>query len=208
MEWRIPARNNINALLLVAHPDDETIFCGGTMFFYSQWSWTVICMTWKKNTTRYVQFDQAMRHTRALGVNIVSFDSLEQIDEGQKLTDDVIEEWKHSIQSKNLSPDIVFTHNEAGEYGHTHHKSLNIIANDLFTNVWEFICPGAINVAPQPYKDNINVVPLSAHILNQKTEVFNGFYKSELPIWKEMSHLMVYEFKTGPEIFTSALNVI
>lgn len=29
MDWKITSTDNVRALILIAHPDDETIFCGG-----------------------------------------------------------------------------------------------------------------------------------------------------------------------------------
>jgi hypothetical protein len=201
MDWNTSSTESVNALIAVAHPDDETVFCGGTMLYYPTWTWTVVCFTWGRHTTRYIQFQNAMKHFRTLGVDISRYLTLEQEDTGKELTQEEWLAWKGAIQCHNLSSDIVFTHNTQGEYGHSHHKSVNTIVHELFSNVWEFICPGAVN--PQPFRTKVNEVPLSADILGKKTEVFNRCYKSEHYIWGILREVMEYEFKTGPEIFTS-----
>jgi hypothetical protein len=204
MNWNIPQSGNPNAIVLTAHPDDETIFCGGTMLYYPSWSWTVVCVTMQLGTPRPQEFQHAMDMYKSYGVNIISSLTLEQRDEGQELSTEEVQTWKTLINGSNQSPDIVFTHNQEGEYGHPHHKSLNRISHELFPNIWEFICPGAVNVAPQPFKDKNNVVPLSVDILNKKTEIFNRSYTTQLACWKALSEIMQFEFRTGPEIFTSS----
>lgn len=204
MNWNI--NDNPNVLLLVAHPDDETIFCGGTLLYYPKWNWTIICLTLAKDTERYKEFQNALEYFKKLGVNITSYDSLEQVDKlenGGVLTEQEEAVWINSVKNLALTPDLVITHNTAGEYGHPHHKSVSKISHNLFNNVWEFICPGATNVSPQPYKANINTVPLSRDILNKKVEIYNRCYTSQLNNWWNLSDLMLYEFRSGPEIFTS-----
>lgn len=196
-------KSGVNAAVIVAHPDDETIFCGGTMLSYPLWNWYVVCATMQTNTSRPQEFQNTMSMYQAYGVNIVSYLTLEKHDEGQDLPQVEIDDWKESIQRLGLSSDIVFTHNAAGEYGHNHHKVLNKVVCELFKNVWEFICPGAVNVAPQPFKESIRTVPLNLQVLNQKAEIFNRCYTSQLATWKVLPELMIYEFRTGPEIFTS-----
>ncbi len=119
------------------------------------------------------------------------------------MTEAEIEDWKEDLERLDLNPDIVLTHNSEGEYGHKHHKNVNKIVNEIFSNIWEFICPGCVNVAPQPFKQIQQVIPLSPDTLNRKTEIFNRSYTSELAIWKVMPEPMQFEFRTGPEIFTS-----
>lgn len=203
MDWKLQSQEHVRALVLVAHPDDETIFCGGTMLCYPDWEWTVVCVTMQLNTPRPQEFRHAMDMFRGYGVNITSNLILEQRDEGQDLSDEEVTTWKTKIKELSQTPGIVFTHNTEGEYGHPHHKSLNRIVHELFSNVWEFICPGAINVAPQPFKSKNNLVPQSQDILNKKTEIFNRSYTTQLACWKELPDIMQYEFRTGPEIFTS-----
>lgn len=201
MDWKIPSKEKINALLIVAHPDDETIFCGGTMLYYPNWIWTVVCMTEKEGSDRYNEFQKAMEAFKRFGVNINSYFTLgqEDINQGRKLTEEDILLWKKAIQRKSFSPDITFTHNTRGEYGHSAHKLSSLAVSDLLPNVWEFIYPKE----SQPYKNKINEVPLSKEILKQKTEIFNSCYKSQSYLWGVFIDLMPYEFKEGPEIFTS-----
>ena len=45
MNWNILLKDDANILLLVAHGDDEIIFCGGTMLLYPNYKWTVVVMT-------------------------------------------------------------------------------------------------------------------------------------------------------------------
>lgn len=209
IEWGFSNNEKPKAVIVVSHPDDETIFCGGTLLYYPDWEWIIVCMTWEESSVRYLQFQKAMQYFSSLGVNIKSFLTLKQEDvvkEGEgripgELSTEQFESWKKSLINLKLNPDIVFTHNQRGEYGHPHHIALNKIVNQTYKNVWEFICPGAKNVE-QPYKDKANLVPLSKALLEKKMEVFNNCYTSELSIWRNMPDLMLYEFRTGPEIFT------
>lgn len=202
MTWPIKKLGEeMTATLVVAHPDDETIFCGGTMLTYPEWNWNVVCLTWSiGDDPRGTQFQRAMEFFKSLGVRVASYQCLGKSD--HDLSQEEISDWKATISGLNLSSTIVLTHNTEGEYGHPHHKVVNKICNELFMNVWEFICPGATNVAPQPFRTNIVTVPLSRDVLNKKVEIYNRCYTSELNNWWNLSDLMLYEFRSGPEIFT------
>ena len=203
MDWNTPKEKSINALVVVAHPDDETIFCCGTMLCYPNWNWTIVTFTGLENSMRVGQCRDAMAHLKKIGVGISRYITLGQNDNGNDLSKYDLQNWQNALQEYNFFPNIVFTHNTQGEYGHTHHKSVNAITSKLFENVWEFICPGARNVQPQPVKAKVNKVALSAKSLAMKKEIFNRFYKSEYYLWEKLPDVMDYEFNKGPEVFTS-----
>lgn len=204
MNSKWPSKDSeVNAVIIVAHPDDETIFCGGTMLSYPSWNWNIICVTMQQNTPRPQEFDSTIKMYKSFGVNVKSYLTLNKPDNNQDLSSADYEEWKEAIRKINLNPDIVFTHNVMGEYGHKHHIAISKMVLELFTNVWEFVYPGDQNISPQPQKSLLNSVPLNQNLLNKKKEIYDTCYKSQAYVWTVLPELMKYEFEVGPEIFTN-----
>ena len=199
--------DNKKALIIIAHPDDETVFCGGTMLCYPRCEWTIVCVTNEGDgNALYSEFEEANNRFSSYGVNIKPpiLGRQRRWKKGiSKDEENILKlEWKAILEKYSFSPDIVFTHGRKGEYGNKEHQLLNEVVESLFPNAWEFVCPGA-SACSQFYKDKIEVVPLEKKILDKKTKIFNRSYTSQLDIWRSLNNSMLYEFKTGPEIFTS-----
>jgi LmbE family N-acetylglucosaminyl deacetylase len=114
-------------LVIVAHPDDELIWMGGTLLRHKDkrdWNTTVLCLTRKSDSDRNPKF---FKVAKELGVEAHIYD----------FDDTTSEPWNPSEVIKiikkfsNKVYDIVFTHGKNGEYGHPHHKLINKIINKL-----------------------------------------------------------------------------
>ncbi len=165
--------SDINALIVIAHPDDETIFCGGTMLSLPKWNWTIVCVTMKQDTQRPQEFDKAIQMYKDLGVNIISHLTLNKPDEDRALSSEEYTDWKDSIKALNIHPDIVLTHHRTHDYHLNHHMPIANIASELFKNIWETVYPGATKISAYAERSKVKRVELDADLLEKKRQVFD-----------------------------------
>ena len=59
---------HINCCVIVAHPDDETLWAGGTLLMHPDSGWTVVTLCRKNDTDRAAKFYQALECYGATGV--------------------------------------------------------------------------------------------------------------------------------------------
>jgi len=114
-------------LVVVAHPDDETIWMGGTLLKNSG-KWNTIIFS----LCRKYDMDRAPKFKRACGIfNAKSFMSdLED----EKLGKIPLEEVTKSIKKFSGIYDKIFTHGKNGEYGHIRHKDVHNAVNKMVEN--------------------------------------------------------------------------
>jgi len=97
--------------LIVAHPDDETLWAGGTILSHPAWQWFIVCLCRGSDTERAQKFNKALHILKSEGI-------MGDLDDGpdQKPLDK--KELEHSIL--DLLPqkyfDLIITHNPSGEY--------------------------------------------------------------------------------------------
>lgn len=106
-------------LVIVAHPDDETIWMGGTLLKNKdKWEITIISLCRKNDTDRAPKF---ARVCKEYGANCFISD-LDDSEEGyfkDISNQDIINRIQNSINGNTY--DLVFTHGANGEYGHQRH---------------------------------------------------------------------------------------
>ena len=116
------------ALVVVAHPDDETIWMGGMILRNKNWKWTIISLCRANDLDRRPKFEKVCKMYNASGL-ICDLDdeillpiSLNEIEN----------RIKKSLSKRNY--DLIFTHGENGEYGHIRHIETHKAVNRMINN--------------------------------------------------------------------------
>lgn len=123
-------KKQINALVIVAHPDDETIWMGGTILKNKDWKWNIICLSRMNDVDRKPRFLKVCEHYRAKCViNDLEDESLTPL--SIKDVEEKIIECLKKINKKEF--DYVFTHGKNGEYGHLRHKEVHMAVKSLIS---------------------------------------------------------------------------
>jgi len=112
--------------MIVAHPDDETFWGGGTLAKESDWG--VICLTHSRNRARQRAFHRA---TRTLGVPSMMLDLPDRKEHAIPQAD---LSWMADKLSSFVNADHVdqvMTHGPDGEYGHPLHRALSSAVEEV-----------------------------------------------------------------------------
>ncbi len=103
------------AAVVVAHPDDEVLWAGGTMLARPGWDWTVITLCRARDADRAPRWHEALRCLHARG-------RIGDLDDGPDQAPLPIQQVQRAIAAGGdaLPFDLVLTHGPAGEY--TRHR--------------------------------------------------------------------------------------
>ncbi len=127
--------------LIVAHPDDETLWAGGTILTHPTWQCFVVCLCRGSDLERAPRFKQTLILLRAEGI-------MGDLDDGPEQTPLPDFDLQHAILQL-LPPnhfDLIITHHPAGEYTkHLRHEETSRAVIELWhagkiaaTTLWLF----------------------------------------------------------------------
>ncbi|MDD5071867.1 MAG: PIG-L family deacetylase [Patescibacteria group bacterium] len=121
---------NTKALVIVAHPDDETIWMGGFIAMHPKVKWTIFSLCRGNDPDRKPKFLKTCRYYKAKAV-IADWE-----DEGKLSLKKSIPIAKKIIIKKLKKTDRekfdwIFTHGKTGEYGHPRHIGAHQAVNSL-----------------------------------------------------------------------------
>lgn len=129
---------NVDKLMIVAHPDDETIFGGKELL--SEEGWLVVCITggsdksvyklkFEPAKTRIKEFSKVMNKMNC-GYQIWDYEDNNFNANWDEFS--LLEKLNKIIYQKNWKK--IITHNLNGEYGHVQHKKLSQIIHQIKPN--------------------------------------------------------------------------
>ncbi len=109
------------ALIIVAHPDDETIWMGGTIARHKDARWTIFALCRKSDQDRMPKFMRAAKQYGARGIICdLEDEGIMSIQESIPVVQNII---RRELPRRRW--DVLFTHGANGEYGHPRHKGVH-----------------------------------------------------------------------------------
>jgi LmbE family N-acetylglucosaminyl deacetylase len=169
--------------LIVAHPDDETLWAGGTILSHPSWQWIIVCLCRGSDTGRATKFKEALKILKSEGI-------MGDLDEGSDQNPLDNREVEHAI-IELLPPmyfDLIISHNPDGEYSrHIRHEEVGkgviklwhagrIYANELWTFAYE---DGHNENSPRPVKTAAIYRVLTKRIWLRKYSIITDTYGFE-----------------------------
>jgi len=109
------------AAVLVAHPDDETIWMGGCLLSYPLIKWEIISLCRGGDPDRAPKFQRVCERYGALG-RMADFDDEGRVDLAASVP--ALEKIIAGFLSGHAY-DYIFTHGAGGEYGHERHRGVH-----------------------------------------------------------------------------------
>lgn len=181
-------------LIIVAHPDDETIWMGGTLL-RSKFNKTIICLCRKNDRDRAPKFRKACK---ILGVKNYFISDLDDFEKGYYKEISKQEIIRRILKfTKGKKYDYLFTHGKNGEYGHVRHREIHSAVVEMLSKKL-LIAKKVFFFSYSPRENNFQgyamynsnadkLIKLNSNQLLMKKKLIGQIYKYEKDGFEEKS---------------------
>jgi LmbE family N-acetylglucosaminyl deacetylase len=197
-----------NCVVIVAHPDDETLWAGGMILTHPHWHWFIIGLCRKHDPDRSPKFQKALRALKAGGI----LADLDDSPDLPALDEKVIEQQIVDLLPKE-SIDLILTHSPDGEYTrHLRHEEIGKAVINLWhadkiktQELWAFAYEdGNREYFPRPIEKATIYTSLSKSVWLQKFNIITEIYGFEKESWEACSTPLseaFWQFGTAKDAF-------
>lgn len=168
------------AAVIVAHPDDKTLWTGGTVLRHPSWNWNIISLCRASDGDRAPKFHAVLKILGADG-NIGDMDDGPEQD---PLPEKIVRDWILKLLPGNHF-DLIITHDPSGEYTrHLRHEETSRAViklwcnNEIFTRELRTFAyeDGGKKYLPKPIKNAYFYYDLPERIWKKKYQIITKIY--------------------------------
>ena len=176
--------NSKKVALIVAHPDDETLWAGGTILSHPSWDWFVVSLSHGGETDHAQKFLQALHQLGAKGV----MGDLDTGDDQKPLNETEVKQTILDLLPEHYF-DLIISHHPAGEYtNHNRHnetgKAVIMLWHSGKVSVAEFWAfafeDGKKSYLPKPIETAGIYKVLTKRIWKEKQSIITEIYGFDL----------------------------
>lgn len=174
--------------LIVAHPDDETLWAGGTILNHPSWNWFILSLCRGSDPDRAPKFYKVLETLGAKGAMGDLDDAPEQKALDEKEVEQAILE---VLPSKDF--DLIMTHDPSGEYTrHLRHEETGKAVINLWhtgkisaEELWTFAySDGNKEYLPRPIENAALSYKLTRQTWLKKHKLITGTYGFGINSWE------------------------